>query len=232
MEKPKKTTVTSSCWLEADICVLNGVKAQSLAVWWLRLHLSMHGVWIRPLIWGLRSHVPDGQKKNKTKPRNNIVVNSTKTLKTAHIKKSFKKEEEYQRFEALNSVCSSQALIVIIMGSALGQGLSRGQPASLFSWMTSQRSKQDVTRGNRVFRAISTEGRESGKKGRSAEGWAIDVLRGAETWSVRRSQPHYDGATGRGVSRAKVLKRGQNWYFQGRKRRYGQHVCHLQSALF
>ena len=34
-------------------------------------------------------------KKTKTKPRNNIVVNSTKTLKTAHINKSFKKEEEY-----------------------------------------------------------------------------------------------------------------------------------------
>lgn len=39
----------------------------SLVVQWLRLHLPMRAVWVRPLIKELRSQVPHGQKAKQTK---------------------------------------------------------------------------------------------------------------------------------------------------------------------
>ena len=61
----------------------------SLVVQWLRLRLSMQGVWVRSLVWELRFHLPQGQK-TKTQNRSNTVTNSMKTLKMVHIKKIFK----------------------------------------------------------------------------------------------------------------------------------------------
>ena len=37
-------------------------RGTSLAVQWLRLHLPMHGVRVRPLVRALRSHMPHSQK--------------------------------------------------------------------------------------------------------------------------------------------------------------------------
>ena len=33
---------------------------------WLRLWLPLQGVWVRPLVWELRSHMPHSQKKKQT----------------------------------------------------------------------------------------------------------------------------------------------------------------------
>ena len=57
---------------------------------WLRLHFPMHKVQIRSLVAELRSHMPQRQKtKTLKKKRNNIVINSIKTLKIIRIKKIF-----------------------------------------------------------------------------------------------------------------------------------------------
>jgi len=37
----------------------------SLVVQWLRLHLAMQGVWVRPLVSKLRPHIPCGQKRKQ-----------------------------------------------------------------------------------------------------------------------------------------------------------------------
>ena len=58
----------------------------SLGVQWLKCHLSMLGVRVRPLVREWRSHVPCGQN-TKTKNRNNIATNLIKTLKMVNIKK-------------------------------------------------------------------------------------------------------------------------------------------------
>ena len=80
--------------MEADICVLNGGK--SIVPGSPVVKTSPFNAWGVDSIPGLgdKIHCALWQKKKK-QPRNNIVVNSTKTLKTAHIKESFKKEEEY-----------------------------------------------------------------------------------------------------------------------------------------
>ena len=57
---------------------------------WLNLCLPMQGLQVQSLVEELRSHVPLGQKA-KTENRSNIVTNSIKTLKMAHIKKVLKK---------------------------------------------------------------------------------------------------------------------------------------------
>ena len=47
------------------------------------------GDMVRSLVRELRSHMPRGQK-TKTENRSNVVTNSIKTLKMAHIKKILK----------------------------------------------------------------------------------------------------------------------------------------------
>jgi len=54
---------------------------------WLNLCLPMQGLQVQSLVEELRSHVPLCQKA-KTENRSNIVTNSIKNLKMAHIKKS------------------------------------------------------------------------------------------------------------------------------------------------
>ena len=61
---------------------------------------SNAGVWVRSLVRYLRSHVPPGQK-TKTEDRNNIVTNTIKTLKTAHIKEEEEEEETQGNFLSL-----------------------------------------------------------------------------------------------------------------------------------
>ena len=63
----------------------------SMVVQWLRLCLSMQGVWVQFLVSDLRSHKPCSQE-TKTQNRSNIVTSSIKTLKMTHIKKSFLKK--------------------------------------------------------------------------------------------------------------------------------------------
>ena len=60
-----------------------------MAVQWLKLCLPMQELQVQSLGEELRSHVPLCQKV-KTENRSNIVKNSIKTLKMAHIKKVFK----------------------------------------------------------------------------------------------------------------------------------------------
>ena len=80
--------------MEADICVLNGGK--SIVPGSPVVKTSPFNAWGVDSIPGLGAKIPCALwPKKKKQPRNNIVVNSTKTLKTAHIKESFKKEEEY-----------------------------------------------------------------------------------------------------------------------------------------
>ena len=45
---------------------LNKFPEISLAVQWLRLHFPVEGVQVQSLVRELRSHMPLGQKKNKT----------------------------------------------------------------------------------------------------------------------------------------------------------------------
>ena len=58
---------------------LEGNLGTSVAVQWLRLRLQIQGLQVRSLAGKLRSYMPRGQKKKKT--RNNIVTNSINTLK-------------------------------------------------------------------------------------------------------------------------------------------------------
>ena len=51
----------------------------SLVVQWLRLHLSMQGVWVQSLVRELRSHMTHGQK---------LKTNSIKTFQKIRVKKS------------------------------------------------------------------------------------------------------------------------------------------------
>ena len=46
---------------------LKEMKGTSLAVQWLRLQLSVQGVWVRSLVGGLRSHMPWRMTEEKTK---------------------------------------------------------------------------------------------------------------------------------------------------------------------
>ena len=50
---------------------------------------SNAGVQVRSLVWELRSYMPHGQK-TKAENRSNIVTNSIKTSKMAHIQKKIK----------------------------------------------------------------------------------------------------------------------------------------------
>ena len=61
------------CWFK----VTSGI---SMTVQWLRLHLPMEGVWVRPLFGELRSHMPWTESKNQRQNRSNIVTNSIKTF--------------------------------------------------------------------------------------------------------------------------------------------------------
>ena len=56
----------------------------TLVIQWLRRCLPMQGVQVRSLAGELRYHMPQGQKKKKSKTQNrsNIVTNSIKTLNT------------------------------------------------------------------------------------------------------------------------------------------------------
>ena len=57
-------------------------------VQWLRLHLTMQGVWIQSLVWELKFHMPQGPKSRTQKQRNNTVTNSIKTLENGPHKKN------------------------------------------------------------------------------------------------------------------------------------------------
>jgi len=59
----------------------------SLVVQWLRLPLPNAGVRVQFLVRDLGFHMPHGQK-TKTENTNNILTNSVKTLKMAHILKN------------------------------------------------------------------------------------------------------------------------------------------------
>ena len=73
----------------------------SLVGQWLRPCLPMQGVQVQPLVGELRSHMPFGQKpKHKT---SNIVANSIKSVKMAHIK-SLKKKKKGQSFQLCHHV--------------------------------------------------------------------------------------------------------------------------------
>ena len=50
------------CWTPNGFIKYIVEKRTSLAVQWLRLHLPMQGVRVRPLVGELRSHMPHGQK--------------------------------------------------------------------------------------------------------------------------------------------------------------------------
>ena len=69
---------------EQLVLLIQGILGISLVAQVLRPHLPMQGVQIWSLVGELRSHLPRG-KKSKTWNRRNIVTNSIKTLRKAHI---------------------------------------------------------------------------------------------------------------------------------------------------
>ena len=60
-----------------------------LGVQWLSICLPVYGGWVQPLVRELKSHMPQGQKKNQNIKWSNIVTKSIKTLKKVHIKNIF-----------------------------------------------------------------------------------------------------------------------------------------------
>lgn len=60
-----------------------GVWGTSLMAQWLGFHLPMQGVGVPPLVGELRPHTHYPQREN----RNDVVLNSIKTLRTVHVKK-------------------------------------------------------------------------------------------------------------------------------------------------
>ena len=80
-------------WTEGTkvfVFFLRDIVGTSLEVQWLRPCFPMQGVQVRSLVGELGSHTPRDQK-TKCK-RSNIVTNSIKTLKIAHIKKNLLKK--------------------------------------------------------------------------------------------------------------------------------------------
>ena len=67
-------------------------------VQWLRLCLSMQGIWVRSLVRELRSTCLLSKiKTNKTENESNIVTNSIKTKKVVQSKKNFKKRKNVSK---------------------------------------------------------------------------------------------------------------------------------------
>ena len=67
-------------------------------VQWLRLCLSMQGIWVRSLVRELRSTCLLAKiKTNKTENESNIVTNSIKTNKVVQSKKNFKKRKNVSK---------------------------------------------------------------------------------------------------------------------------------------
>ena len=69
----------------------------SLVVQWLRLHLSVQGVWVWSLVGELRPHMPQGQNNQTIKQKQYCKKKSIKSLIMVHIfKNDLKKWETKQ----------------------------------------------------------------------------------------------------------------------------------------
>ena len=75
------------------ICYENACQGTFLVVQWLRLHFPMQRVWVQSLFGEVRSHMPQGQKKNKKQKTKQHCKKFNKDLKNGPLKKKKRKKE-------------------------------------------------------------------------------------------------------------------------------------------